>query len=369
MTDERMARMGLASVHDAGDARLHALVGREGAVEVWDHLRSGHGNTAMSRRAAMVDLSDVVKRTQAVGARFVIPGDQEWPVSVEDLSWSDPVGGFGGAPLGLWVIGKNLAESSPSVAVVGSRASTTYGEHVAADWGAGLTERGWTVVSGGAYGIDACAHRGAIAGGGLTIAVMAGGLAQLYPPGNTALLRKVCEVGTVISEFAPDCPPSRARFLVRNRLIAALSQGTLIVEGGMRSGAQNTVSWALSMQRVVMATPGPITSALSVTPHRLIRSGEAILVSSVDEVISALGPADTSIPDYPLQQPTLFDTLTPTQQAVYESMPGRGGISMDELCVLTGETALTLLAVLAQLTQASLITEAAPGTWKLTHRS
>jgi DNA processing protein len=181
-----------------------------------------------------------------------------------------------------------LSELVGGVAVVGSRASTAYGEHVASEWGAGLAEAGHPVISGGAFGIDACAHRGALAAQGVTVAVMAGGLESFYPPGNSALLERIAHKGAVVSEYPPDAPPSRARFLVRNRLIAALSQATLIVEGALRSGAQNTVSWALSMQRMVCAVPGPVTSAMSVTPHRLIRQGQATLVSSVDQLVSVL---------------------------------------------------------------------------------
>ena len=364
MTTEHAARMGLAAAQDAGDAGLAKLVRQLGAVEVWRHLRSGRSQTAMAQRASQIDCSDLARQTEAIKARFVIPSDEQWPVLVGDLAWSELVGGFGGEPLGLWMIGHaDLAQLGPSLAMVGSRASTTYGEHVAADWAAGVAERGYPVVSGGAYGIDSSAHRAAIAVSGQTVAVMAGGLARLYPVGNTSLLQAVQDHGVIVSEFPPDRPPSRSRFLVRNRLIAALARATVIVEAACRSGAHNTVSWALSLQRPVLAAPGPVTSALSVTPHRLIRSGEATLVTSVDEILAAVTPIDTGVPDYPHQQPTLFDSLSVEQRRVHEILPATRGACVDELSVLTGESAGSLMVCLAWLKQIGLAIETAPGIW------
>jgi len=366
MTDERTARMGLAAANDAGDVNFLKLVRKEGAPAVWDHVRSGKGKTAIARRAAAVDVDVIRRRTEEVGARFLIPGDEQWPARVGDLAWSDPVGGFGGEPLGLWVSGPaDLSALGKSVAMVGSRASTAYGEHVAADWAVGIAEKGCAIISGGAYGIDACSHRGALAAGGVTVAVMAGGLAQLYPPGNSALLENVRKAGGVVSEYPPDHPPSRARFLVRNRLIAALSSATVIVEGAVRSGAQNTINWALSLERPVLAVPGPVTSAMSATPHRLIRSGEAILATCPDDVLAVLAPIDSTVPDYPRAPETLFDALTDTQKKVADALPARRGIGLDELSILTGESAPSLQICLTHLTQMNLAQEASPGMWKL----
>ena len=366
MTDERTARMGLAAANDAGDVNFLKLVRKEGAPAVWDYIRAGKGKTAIARRAAAVDVDVIRRRTEEVGARFVIPGDEQWPERVGDLAWSDPVGGFGGEPLGLWVSGPaDLSALGKSVAMVGSRASTAYGEHVAADWAVGIAEKGYVIISGGAYGIDACSHRGALAAGGVTVAVMAGGLAQFYPPGNSALLDNVRKSGGVVSEYPPDHPPSRARFLVRNRLIAALSSATVIVEGAVRSGAQNTINWALSLERPVLAVPGPVTSAMSATPHRLIRSGEAILATSPDDVLAVLAPIDSTVPDYPRAPETLFDSLTETQKKVADALPARRGIGLDELSVLTGESALSLQICLTHLAQMNLAQEASPGMWKL----
>jgi len=369
MIDERTARMGLAAAQDAGDPRFAALVREQGVIAVWEHLRAGGGTTALAHRAADVDLDDLRRQTDALGARFVIPGDPEWPAGVADLAWSEPVGRFGGEPLGLWVAGPaDLGLLGRSVSVIGARAATTYGEHVAADWAMGLAGQEYVVVSGGAFGIDACAHRGALAVGATTVAVMAGGLGDLYPPGNHSLLRRIWETGLVVSEYAPNRSPSRSRFLVRNRLIAALSKATLIVEGAVRSGAQNTVSWALSMQRPVLAVPGPVTSAMSVTPHRLIRTGEAQLVSSLDEVLAALRPVDAGLSDYLREQETLLDVMTDAQRKVHEALSAKRGLLVDELSVLTGEPAPSLLVCLSQLQSLGLATETGNGTWQAVAR-
>ena len=365
MTDDRRARMGLAAAHDAGDPVLAKLVREQGAAEVWDYIRSGRGQTSLVQKAGMVDIDALERKTASIGARFIIPGDEEWPVWADELAWSDLVGGFGGESLGMWVVGKlRLDQLSASVAVVGSRASTAYGEHVAADWAAGIAERGYVVVSGGAFGIDACAHRGAIAAHGRTLAVMAGGLQQLYPAGNSALLKRIREVGAIVSEYAPECPPSRGRFLVRNRLIAALSKATVIVEGAVRSGAQNTVSWALSLGRPVMAVPGPVTSAMSVTPHRLIRNGEAVLASSVEDVLATLKPLDSQIPDYQRESPAVLDTLTDEQKQVHEALPARRSVSTDELTALTGQPPMPLQVSLAHLSELGLAVQTSPGMWR-----
>ena len=151
-----------------------------------------------------------------------------------------------------------------SVAIVGSRASTAYGEHVAGELGHQLAERGWTVVSGGAFGIDAAAHRGALAAEAPTVAVLACGVDRPYPAAHGALLHRIAETGLLVSEWPPGAAPHRHRFLVRNRLIAALTRGTVVVEAAARSGAQATARRARKLGRQVLVVPGPVTSAMSV---------------------------------------------------------------------------------------------------------
>ncbi|MGH3932290.1 MAG: DNA-processing protein DprA, partial [Pseudonocardiaceae bacterium] len=225
----------------------------------------------------------------------------------------------------LWVRGAVRLDDldDRAVAVVGARAATNYGEHVAADFGYGLSEAGAVVVSGAAFGIDGAAHRGALAAQGRTVAVQACGLDRAYPAGHQRLLNQIVERGAVISEYPPGVRPARYRFLVRNRLIAAFTVGTVVVEAGVRSGARRTATAAAALGRIVMAVPGPITSALSVGCHLLVRDEQAVLVTRVAEVLEAVGPIGTDL------APTLSTPTRPTDGlsaellAVYEALPTR----------------------------------------------
>jgi DNA processing protein len=246
----------------------------------------------MFRRAPDVDGAAVLARGMAVNARFCCPGDSEWPSAVNILEVTlDASPRSGPPPLGLWIKGRAdlAADTDRSVAVVGSRAATEYGVRVATELGAELAAAGWTVVSGAAYGIDAAAHRGALATGRTTVAVLACGVDTAYPSGHGGLLQRIAATGTVVSELPPGSRPSRSRFLARNRLIAAMTRGTVVVEAAVRSGALNTAGWALDVGRDILAVPGPVTSAMSAGCHNLVRQGAAILVTDAREVIDIVG--------------------------------------------------------------------------------
>lgn len=365
MADERDARQGLAAVVEPGSPGIHELLAEYAPEEVWAMLRRGRPDGAWARRAAVWSprAADVLARKH--GLRFVIPSDAEWPARLDDLATVEPVQGLGGTPLGLWVAGEAaLADAvARSIAVVGARACSPYGERVAADLAAGLASGGVTVVSGGAYGIDAAAHRGALAEDGPTLAVLANGLDEVYPRAHEALLGRVREAGALVSEYAPGEHPTRPRFLARNRLIAALTQATVIVEAAARSGARNTVSWAAVCGRPVGAVPGPVSSALSFTPHRLIRDGEAVLVSTpaeVRELVAAVGQDAVVRPP----QPRLLDDLTPPERAVYEALPCRGTRTAGELALRAGVAMPCALAALGSLADKRLVTATADA-WKL----
>ncbi|MGC4174768.1 DNA-processing protein DprA [Demequina sp.] len=235
------------------------------------------------RRLGEVDPAGEMARAHAVGARLVTRLDAEWPTVLDDLESR--------APYALWVRGDGdlCLLMDRAVAVVGSRAATAYGEHVAADIAGGLSDAGWCVVSGGAYGIDAAAHRAALTGPTPSVAVMAGGVDRLYPAGHHDLLTQVMDGGVVVSEVPIGYAPHRSRFLARNRLIAAAA-ATCVVEAATRSGALNTVNHALALARPVAAVPGPVTSVASGGCHRLIRDGLAVLVTQAREVLELAGP-------------------------------------------------------------------------------
>jgi DNA processing protein len=270
----------------------------------------------------------------------VIPEDAEWPAeeficfgtlaAQADKRWR--------APVALWVRGGGRLDElgARAVAVVGARAATGYGEHVAAEFGYGLAEGGLTVVSGAAFGVDGAAHRGALAAEGRTFAVQACGLDVPYPAGHQGLLERIAVAGVVVSEYPPGIRPARHRFLVRNRLIAAFAAGTVVIEAGVRSGARSTASAAFALGRVVMAVPGPVTSALSVGCHVLIREEQAVLVTRVAEVLEAVGRIGADLAPALISPRHPTDGLSPELLAVYEALPARASRHPEQLVCDSG---------------------------------
>ncbi|SKB00975.1 DNA protecting protein DprA [Agreia bicolorata] len=288
-----------------------------------------------------------LRQAARVSARLVRPTDSIWPAGVDDLGVHGPIA--------LWVRGIDAAlESlSSSVALVGARAATGYGEHMAMELGAGLSDKGVSVVSGAAYGIDGMVHRAVLASGGLTVAFLAGGVDRFYPSGHDALLGRIATVGAVVSELPCGSPPTKWRFLQRNRLIAASSVATVVVEAGRRSGSLNTAAHAASVGRPLGAVPGPVTSPSSAGCHRLIREFDAACVTSVDEVLElASGMAgsapqpeldlgvDASSERLPPDQLRVLDALSVRSARTTADVARRAGMSMG-----TTEGALGLLAL------------------------
>ncbi|MDN4475700.1 DNA-processing protein DprA [Demequina sp. SYSU T00192] len=315
MTAGEDARLVWSAIAEPADEEAGWLVGRLGheAALAWvrEAARDPVGATvALAAEPARVDRvlaslgrwtprldaarpDELRERAARVGARIIVPGEPGWPRELDDLGE--------GAPHALWVRGDvDLAARWPrSVAVVGSRAATAYGEHVAAEIAAVAADAGLAVVSGGAYGIDAAAHRGALTAGGVTVAVLAGGVDRLYPAGNAALLARVIATGAVVSEQPLGFAPQRQRFLSRNRLIASAG-ATVVVEAAHRSGALSTARHAGALHRTVAAVPGPLTSAASVGCHRLVRDHEAELLAAPADVLElALPVGEAPDPDGP----------------------------------------------------------------------
>jgi DNA processing protein len=278
------------------------------------------------------------------GIRLVCPGDPEWPSQLEVLGDA--------RPWGLWVRGSGDLRYAclRSVSVVGTRAATAYGSHVCTEMAATLAERGWTVVSGGAFGIDGCAHRGAIGTGGVTVAVFACGVDRDYPLGHHGLFRDIRAEGATVSEWPPGRMPTRPGFLVRNRVIAALSRGTVVVEAARRSGALNTARHARDQGRPLMAVPGPVTSTLSAGCHDIIRDWGAVCVTGAWDVMEVLSfPGDE--PPGRARGPVLpRDALDPVTRQVLEAVPARAGRGPARIAVVAGvgfDTAMRCLGALA----------------------
>jgi DNA processing protein len=353
---DRSARMALTQVVDAGDPVVARLVADVGPQAAWFKICEGVLGEPLARRAASVGHHRGIRLAEHYHVRFVVPGDDEWPASLDDLRFAEPIRRRGGAPIGLWLRGPgHLARlMGRSVAVVGSRAATSYGTGVATDLGAELAERGVTVVSGGAYGIDAAAHRGALSAGGPTVAFVANGVDVAYPKGNTALFDRLAADHLLVSELPPGEPPSRVRFLARNRLIAAGSQGTVVVEAAVRSGARNTAGWALECNRHLMAVPGPVYSSTSAGPHLMIRSGQADLICCADDVLELVGALGMQRVRDPRGSERTTDDMDENRLAVYEALPARAYASVGDLAMRAGLAVPICLAELAGLEAAGL---------------
>ena len=367
VTNDRDARRALGWVVDAGEPALADLVERLGAVDAWGAVRHGSLGEEATKRATALDLDGCRAAEEAAGVRYVVPGQEEWPVGLDDLTGLAPVQRRGGVPLGLWLRGPGhlAALVERSVAVVGSRAATAYGNGVAADLGADLADAGVTVVSGGAFGIDAAAHRGALAVGGPSVGVVANGVDVAYPPGNARIFETLAARHLVVSELPPGSHPTRVRFLARNRLIAAMSGGTVVVEAALRSGARNTAGWASALSRPLMAVPGPVHSAASVAPHLMVRNGQAVLVTRAAEVLELVASAGEHL--LPLQQGPRrrTDDLDPVQLGVFEALSARRWRTPGELATSAGVRVPVCLAALSELEARRLATGDARG-WRAT---
>lgn len=363
---ERRARMLLCCVAEPGDPTLAAHVAAEGAQRVAASLVEARSETPWGRRARGVMLTDVVGRTHACGARFVIPGDTEWPAALDDLDHVEH-DRRGGRPLGLWLRGParlGPTVGARAVSIVGSRTATAYGQEVAHRLAADLGEAGSCVVSGGAYGIDAAAHAGAMATG-TSVAVLAGGVDRPYPRGNARLFDRMLAGHVLVSEVPPGETPTRPRFLSRNRLIAALSAGTVVVEAAVRSGARSTATWAGLLGRHVMAVPGSVLSAQSHTPHELIRRREAELVTNAAQVREMIAPLGQDLLPLERGRERLLDGLEVEVREVFETVPGRGGRSASEIALRSGLPIGVVLASLDELVETGLVEAGEHGLWHL----
>jgi DNA processing protein len=372
----RLARIALGHLVEPGNRDLGLLVNRVGPVEGLRLLRLGDvahrlRDTASARLAAL-DPSRIaekaLERADRLGVRIITPEDAEWPEQLGDLvsisrDVPDPIHRDTFPPHCIWLRGPwALAEACErSVAVVGARASTAYGEHVAGDLAYGLADRGWTVISGGAFGIDAAAHRGALAGGGCTIAVLACGIDRPYPLSHTAMFDRIGEHGLLFSEWPPGSDPHRRRFLIRNRVIAAAAQGTVMVEASVRSGARFTLNRARLLNRHCLAVPGPVTSVMSIGCHDEIRNGGTILVTGVADVIDGVGRIGEDLAPVRRAAQSPRDLLTPLQQQVLDGVRPRKVLTAEQLAAVVGVSPRDARRTLPSLEHAGFIVSVGAG--------
>lgn len=383
------ARAYLSRVAEPACIPLWGYVREIGPVSAMRHIRGGTAPDDVLRatraRADSADPAADLAAAERRGIRLVYPEAPDWPHfalacleqtglrrlaeyragTATPAEHGEPI-----PPLALWIRGTaDLATLGVrSVGIVGSRAATAYGEQVAADLAYSLAGRGFAVVSGGAFGIDAAAHRGALGIGGQTYLVSAGGLDLPYPPANANLFERCADSGLLISESPPGAAPQRRRFLTRNRLIAALATGTVVVEASKRSGAVNTAGHCLRLGRPLMAVPGPVTSAMSVGCHDLLRRDEAParLVTSADDVVEVIGSlSDTLSPGAPVSAPAgdeprdqlraSLDALDESARAVFDGFPARGAVGVDDLVASSGLPPVDVIRSLPALEAAGLI--------------
>lgn len=358
--------MALSCVVESGDPAVSDAVQHSGAPQTWTQLTEGLFGEPLRCRSGNLDLAQLVAKARRSSIRFIVPGDAEWPERLADLQQCPAVQRRGGVPFGLWLRGpKHLGSVvQRSVSVVGSRAATSYGNGVATDLSADLAEAGTTVISGGAFGIDAAAHRGALAVRGPTVCVLANGVDVGYPRGNAALIEWLAQDQLLVSELPPGATPTRMRFLARNRLIAALSLGTVVVEAALRSGARNTATWASECGRAVMAVPGPVHSALSEAPHLMIRNGQATLVTRASEVLELISPMGQQLLQVPHGERRLTDAMAAETLAVFEAVPSRGHASAGEIALSAGVSIPRSLTELSGLEAQGLI-EGSESGWRL----
>ncbi|MFB6844128.1 DNA-processing protein DprA [Streptomyces sp. NPDC056373] len=367
--DDLLCRVLLTRVIEPGDEVGGRWVRELGVGEVVRRLREGGTvlpGVSGKRWAGLVARAEAARprrdlaAARDAGVRFVAPGDAEWPGQLDDLGDA--------RPLGLWVRGRAGLRmwALKSVAVVGSRACTEYGAHMAATLAAGLAERGWVVVSGGAYGVDGAAHRGALGAGGATVAVLACGVDRPYPRGHTQLIGRIAEQGLVIGELPPGDHPTPSRFILRNRVIAALTRGTVVVEAAHRSGSLVTARAAQRLGRHTMGVPGPATSALSAGVHDLLR-GEAVLVTDAADVVELVGGMGELAPDR--RGPVLpRDLLEPAARQVLDALPGRGTAGPDEIARSAQTAPDDAIARLYELRALGYVERHGDG-WKLTRQA
>ena len=350
--ERRLALAALMRVTEPDDAVLGELIARVGAVRAWELLRAGDRvipprlRSRVSARVGDVRPAEDLQRAADVGGRLVCPADAEWPDQLRALDRQRA------GAIALWVRGEPPLDAAVdrAVAFVGSRAATAYGQHMADSLAGGVGDRDWATVSGGAVGVDAAAHRAAMSAGAVTVAVLACGVDVAYPPSNTRLLHQVvASGGLVVSEWSPGCAPRRHRFLVRNRVLAALSRGTVVVEAAVRSGALSTARWSQRLGLPTMAVPGPVTSAMSGGCHALLRETDAVLVTSAPEIVEVVGRLGDDAAPRPEGPVRVRDALGPEAQRVLEATPVRAYAHPDRIAATAGIAAVRTTALLNRL--------------------
>lgn len=355
-TDPLLARIAWSRIIEPGDRAAGSLLADLGPVAALDWLATGAAQppAGASAQAAWVRAAlnwrprldgldprrelDVITR---LGGHVLTPEEPEWPAGLRDLADA--------APPCLWVRGRVQRVAQPAIAIVGSRACTNYGRHITHELARTASGAGLVVTSGGAFGIDAAAHRAVLDAGGVTVAYQAGGVDRFYPSAHGPLLAAVGEHGAVVSEAPPGSAPMRQRFLQRNRLIAAATNAVVVVEAAWRSGALSTAHHAAGLLRPVGAVPGPVTSAASAGCHRLLREQAATCITDGEELLELAGPIGSVDPRPGPIAPGLLDDLDPESARVLDALPVRAAAGTDALVRTAGLAPAAVIRALGVL--------------------
>ncbi len=332
---DRLARVTLSCGVEPGDGTTASLVREIGAVRALQQSLVPKPHSSLAERLTEVDPVRRLEQADRCGIRFLVPGDPEWPSGLDELDEAITDEGVGGAPPGIWVKGPMpLTELLTSVAVVGSRSASVYGVEATRAICDHLAAARVPVVSGGALGIDFEAHDATLRAGGATVAVLACGVDRVYPAQHRLLLQHLAAEFAVVSEQAPGSAPTRPRFLARNRLIAAMTRGTVLVEAALRSGALNTVGWAEVLNRQVMCVPGPVTSVTSQGVNNWIRQGRGTVVTDGTHVLELIGGAGEHLVEEPRGEERPRDSLSRVEQQVLEWVPVSAPAQVDSIANL-----------------------------------
>jgi len=375
--DARVARAVWSRIAEPGDHAAGAFVDRLGPCAAVAAVISGDPAVPARWRVRLpgADPRADLATLDRFGGHLLVPGDPHWPPGLDDLGTE--------RPFCLWVRGSLPAPSRgpgpgaaapgtstgpmaarPAVALVGSRVATPYGEQVAVELAAGCAREGYPVVSGAAFGIDAAAHRGALAAAGHTVAVLACGVDRPYPRSHTALIDRLARDGAVVSEVPPGSSPTRWRFVERNRLIAALAEVTVVVEAGLRSGASITAGRAARLNRTVAAVPGPVTSPGSAGCHQLLRQGAVCVTDTAEvlELLAPLGSAPAAV-SATAGRRAEHDGLPPGDLRVYDALPLSRGVPLESVAHLAALDLPAVYAAMSRLELAGLAVRDAAG-WR-----
>lgn len=349
---ERQARVTWARLAEPADPVIAAYLQRLGHEEALADVHRGGDKRVMSRVAARLETLAGIDDTAicaSLDASVIIPGDPAWPEGLDQLE---------APPHCLWVRGDAREDLAAlcrrSVAIVGARAATAYGLDRAMDLAAEVSARRFTVVSGAALGIDGAAHRGALAAGAATVAVLACGIDRVYPRSHEGLVREIAATGAVVTELPPGSAPYRQRFLLRNRLIAAMTSGTVVIEAALRSGSLATAAAALALGRPVGALPGPVTSMSSAGTHQAIRDGLATLITDGADVADLMGSFGVDAAPERRDPTRPEDALTTAQRQVWQVLPIGRPAQIDELAKRAGMDAMSVQIALGPLELAGL---------------